>query len=93
MALSCMENNLRLSDNMVLSLDFGGTKLAAAVVDLATEKIVSPVIRQLTPVSEGAEGTLRAMIECGKQALASFSRPQSVKAVGISFGEIGRAHV
>jgi len=43
-----MENNLRLSDNMVLSLDFGGTKLAAAVVDLATEKIVSPVIRQLT---------------------------------------------
>lgn len=86
MALSCMENNLRLSDNMVLSLDFGGTKLAAAVVDLATEKIVSPVIRQLTPVSEGAEGTLRAMIECGKQALASFSQPQSVKAVGISFG-------
>lgn len=81
-----MENSLSLSDNLVLSMDFGGTKLAAAVVDLTTEKIVSPVIRQLTPVSEGAKGTLRAMIECGKQAIASFSQPQSVKAVGISFG-------
>jgi glucokinase len=73
-------------ENCVLSLDFGGTKLAAAVVDLEKGKIVSPVIRQHTPVSEGASGTLKAMIECGKKALAAFDHPQSVKAVGISFG-------
>ena len=70
----------------VLALDFGGTKLAAAVVDLGLEKIVSPVIRRPTPVAEGASGTLEAMIACGKQALAAFGQPGLVKAVGISFG-------
>ena len=73
-------------DGAVLSLDFGGTKLAAAVVDVGKGKIVSPVIRRQTPVSEGAGGTLQSMIECGKQALASIDQPQLVKAVGISFG-------
>ncbi len=73
-------------DGLVLALDFGGTKLAAAVVDLGTEKIVSPVIRQPTPIAEGASGTLQAMIACGRQALAGFDRPGSIKAVGISFG-------
>lgn len=76
----------RHMNDIVLALDFGGTKLAAAVVDLAKEKIVSPVIRQRTPVSEGAGGTLKAMIECGTQAIAAFGEPQLVKAVGISFG-------
>lgn len=74
------------TDELVLALDFGGTKLAAAVVDLGQEKIVSSVIRQPTPVSEGASGTLKAMIACGKQALAGFDQSRLVKAVGISFG-------
>lgn len=73
-------------DKLVLALDFGGTKLAAAVVDLGIERIVGPVIRQLTPVAEGASGTLKAMIACGTQALAAFDQPKSVRAVGISFG-------
>ena len=73
-------------DNLVLSLDFGGTKLAAAVVDLGMEKIVSPVIRQPTPVSEGAKGTLEAMVACGVKALTACDQPQLVKSVGISFG-------
>lgn len=70
----------------VLALDFGGTKLAAAVVDVGKGKIISPVIRRQTPVSEGASGTLASMIECGKQALASVDQSQSVTAAGISFG-------
>lgn len=74
------------NDALVLALDFGGTKLAAAVVDLGKEKIVSPVIRQQTPVSEAASGTLKAMIACGTKALLAFDQPRSVKAVGISFG-------
>jgi len=73
-------------DDVVLALDFGGTKLAAAVVDLGKGKIVSPVIRQQTPVSEGASGTLKSMIECGTKALDAFDQRQSVKAVGVSFG-------
>jgi len=77
---------VKCMDDLVLALDFGGTKLAAAVVDLGTEKIVSPVIRQPTPVADGADGTLKAMIDCGKQALAALGQPQTVKAVGISFG-------
>ncbi len=74
------------TDDLVLALDFGGTKLAAAIVDLGQEKIVSPVVRQQTPVSEGASGTLKAMIACGQQALAAFEQPERIKAVGISFG-------
>ena len=70
----------------VLALDFGGTKLASAIVDLGAGKIVSPIIRQRTPVSEGAGGTLKSMIECGRQALAGFVNSNSVEAVGISFG-------
>ena len=72
--------------DLVLALDFGGTKLAAAVIDLGTEKIIGPVIQQPTPVTEGAGGTLQAMIHCGEQALAVLGQPQLVKAVGISFG-------
>jgi len=80
------EQSAKHVDDTVLALDFGGTKLAAAVVDLEKGKIVGPVIRQRTPVSEGAGGTLSAMIECGRQALAAFDQPRPVKAVGISFG-------
>ena len=74
------------ANELVLALDFGGTKLAAAIVDLRQGKIVSPIIRQQTPVSEGASGSLKAMIACGEQALIAFAQPELVKAVGISFG-------
>jgi glucokinase len=73
-------------DGLALALDFGGTKLAAAVIDLGREKIITPIIRQQTPVSEGAGGTLQAMIACGRQALAALDGTQPVKAAGISFG-------
>lgn len=85
-----MENSLgtpeTIENNLILSLDFGGTKLAAAVVDLNSEKIVSPVIRRETPVAKGASGTLKAMIECGMQALSTFDQSDHVSSVGISFG-------
>ncbi|MEI7844844.1 MAG: ROK family protein [Chloroflexota bacterium] len=73
-------------EDLVLALDFGGTKLAAAVVDLGMEKIVGPVIRQQTPVIEGASGTLDAMIDCGRKAIKAFNSQTPIKAVGISFG-------
>lgn len=75
-----------MNEKLVLALDFGGTKLAAAVVDLAQEKIVGPIIRQPTPVAEGAHGTLKAMLACGRQALAACDQSPAIQAVGISFG-------
>lgn len=85
MGISTDRSSSRMDDT-VLALDFGGTKLAAAVVDVGMGKIISPVIRRQTPVSEGASGTLKSMIECGNQAIASVDQSRSVKAVGISFG-------
>lgn len=73
-------------EDLVLALDFGGTKLAAAVVDLGMEKIVGPVIRRQTPVIEGASGTLDVMIDCGRTAIKAFHSQTLIKAVGISFG-------
>jgi glucokinase len=81
-----MEASLQQTNQMLLALDFGGTKLAAAVVDLTTEKFVSPIIREKTPTAQGAHGSLKTMIECGKQAIATLDRPEMVNAVGISFG-------
>jgi glucokinase len=77
---------VRVNRNLALGLDFGGTKLAAAVVDLSSGKLASPVIRRRTPVSEGAAGTLREMIVCGKEAVSSSCRAAEVARVGISFG-------
>ena len=74
------------ADGLVLALDFGGTKLAATVVDLGQEKIAGPVIRQQTPVAQGASGTLQAMLACGRQALEASGQARLVRAVGISFG-------
>ena len=72
--------------DLVLALDFGGTKLAAAVVDLSAEEIMGAIIKKTTPVAEGAKGTLAAMIDCGQQALAECGFAAQVQAVGVSFG-------
>lgn len=79
-------NSKQTTHHFVLALDFGGTKLAAAVVDLESEKIIGKVIRRPTPVSDGAQGSLDAMIECGRQAMGSVDGAVKVSAAGISFG-------
>jgi glucokinase len=79
-----MENNS--SQQLILALDFGGTKLAAAVIDLTSEAIVSPVMNRPTPVVDGASRVLAAMITCGQEAIQSLAAAQKVSAVGISFG-------
>ncbi|MEA4907157.1 MAG: ROK family protein [Anaerolineaceae bacterium] len=69
-----------------MALDFGGTKLAAAVVELESGQMASPVIRLATPAEQGAQSSLQAMIAAGNEALAGINDPSQVKAVGISFG-------
>lgn len=68
----------------VLALDFGGTKLASAVIDPRTGKIRS-LVRRETPGSQGAQASIALMFEIGAQALkeAGLTRPDRV---GISFG-------
>jgi len=66
----------------VLAVDFGGTKLAAAVVDVARGELVVPA-RCPTPAG-GAEASLAALIALAQAALRQSPGP--VTAIGISFG-------
>jgi glucokinase len=73
------------SHEYVLTLDFGGTKLAAAVVETKTGKTTA-LTRKSTPVRQGAEATLNAMIEIGWEALEGCGIKDQITRVGISFG-------
>ena len=70
----------------VLALDFGGTKLSAAVVDAVSGAFFSRVQRP-TPAFQGAPASLEVIIAAGEDALegaAAFApHPQ---AIGVSFG-------
>jgi glucokinase len=69
----------------VLALDFGGTKLAAAVVDTKAGKTAA-LIRKSTPVEQGAEATIREMVAAGWEALEQSGVKDCVTRAGISFG-------
>jgi glucokinase len=70
----------------VLAFDFGGTKLAAAVVDSLSGEIYAQ-IRRPTPARHGAAASLEAMYQAGREALASAPLPQQeISRIGISFG-------
>jgi glucokinase len=75
-----------LKHEPVLAFDFGGTKLAAAVVDCLSGKIYAQVQRP-TPAHQGAIASLEAMLQAGKEALVKTPAPQrKISSVGISFG-------
>jgi glucokinase len=68
----------------VLALDFGGTKLAAAVVDTASGTILAYQC-QTTPPRQGAPASIESMFNLGNQALAEAGMQRPAR-VGISFG-------
>ena len=72
------------SENKVLALDFGGTKLAAAVVDLANGRFCAEV-RRPAPTPASASESIRAMFAMGREALNECGLETPAK-VGISFG-------
>ena len=75
-----------LKHNPVLVFDFGGTKLATAVVDSLSGEIYAQV-RRPTPAREGAAASLEAIYQAGREALANTPAPQrQVSGIGISFG-------
>lgn len=72
---------LPLSNNLVLSLDFGGTKLAAGLVDLEHGKLLAA---RRIPTPPDAARSLAAMLELALGLLAG-EHGQAVGA-GVSFG-------
>lgn len=71
---------------LVLALDFGGSKLAAALVEVGSGEIHN-CRRYATPALLGAEASLKAMIQAGWNALnKSDISAKSLLGIGISFG-------
>ncbi|MGQ9549454.1 MAG: ROK family protein [Roseiflexus sp.] len=68
---------------LVLGLDFGGTKLAAGLVDLQQGSVLARR-SMTTPVSGGASAGLQAMLAMARVLIAAAPAP--VQRVGISFG-------
>ncbi len=69
--------------NYVLALDFGGTKLAAGIVDLHTGRIV--VQKRFATDHTSAQKNLEQMIQAGKELLGEPTS-ETILGVGISFG-------
>ena len=67
---------------LILGLDFGGTKLAAGLVDADSGTVVASV-RAATPAG-GAQAGLAHMLALGTQLVTQAAAP--VTAVGVSFG-------
>lgn len=68
---------------LILGLDFGGTKLAAGIVDL-TQGVVVARREIATPVAGAAPASLNAMLELAHALRRAAQGP--VTAAGISFG-------
>ena len=66
----------------ILGLDFGGTKLAAGIVDSDSGAVLASM-RAPTPAG-GAEAGMERMIELGQMLCAKH--PEPISAVGVSFG-------
>lgn len=71
---------------VVIGLDFGGTKLAAGLVDPSSGQVVASA-RCPTPVSGGAEAALAAMLDLARSLTHPRNQqPFAPAAVGVSFG-------
>jgi glucokinase len=79
--------------NHALALDFGGTKLAAGIVDLRTGQVIAQ--RRIPTYSGSAQQNLDSMIEIGNELLA-YVDLRTMLGIGISFGgplELDRHHI
>jgi len=65
----------------VLVFDFGGTKLAAAVIDVRNGNILQEV-RCATPAAQGAPACVEAALKLGDE----LNQGQAFRGVGISYG-------
>ena len=77
---------MRIASGLCLALDFGGTKLAAGLVNWRTGEVLRQA-RCATVGSRGARGQIADMLGLveGELGLAGAGRP-AIDAVGVSFG-------
>ncbi len=69
-----------------LALDFGGTKLAAAIVRLADGELIA-YRKTATPAAAGAEASLQRMVKIAEESLRESMLPMArLRGAGISFG-------
>lgn len=70
----------------ILAFDFGGTKLAAAIVDTSQGTVLSRVDRE-TPARQGAKASLDVICSAGEEVLENVGINHSaIQGIGISFG-------
>lgn len=67
---------------LILGLDFGGTKLAAGLVDSEGGAVLARAVRP-TPVSGGAPASLALMLEMARELVPAST---AIAGVGVSFG-------
>jgi len=75
----------KIKGKFVLSFDFGGTKLAAAVINRQTGELLS-YYKTATPTEEGAEASIQKITVAGKKVLQEFGVESFISQIGISFG-------
>lgn len=71
-----------------LGIDFGGTKLLAAVVDLATGKVVATA-KKKTSATDGPDELMARVVEVGEGALKS-AKLKAKEIVGVGVGVAGQ---
>ncbi|MCD4751934.1 MAG: ROK family protein [Anaerolineaceae bacterium] len=69
------------ASDLALVFDFGGTKLAAAIIEVKTGSIIKEE-RTTTPATQGAEACVQSMLKLGD----SLNDGQQFRGIGISFG-------
>ncbi|MDI7275191.1 MAG: ROK family protein [Anaerolineae bacterium] len=70
---------------LCLALDFGGTKLAAGIVDWRSGRVVREA-RQRTGEASGAEGQIADMLALVDGLLGAMPEGETLTGVGVSFG-------
>jgi glucokinase len=86
--LSKQVNQMPRQPHFALAFDFGGTKLAAGLVDITSGEILN-LVRQPAPSEQGAEVCLQSMVDAGSKILEISNVLRSdILGIGISFGGI-----
>lgn len=78
-----------MADQYALGLDFGGTKVLAAVVDVKTGKVVASA-KKRTKATDGPDELVERLIVSSEAALKAANLPKKQGVVGIGVGIAGQ---
>jgi glucokinase len=78
-----------MAERLALGVDFGGTKVLAAVVDLATGSVVGSA-KKRTRAADGPDQLMDRLLDVSEAALKDAGRPKKGGVVGIGVGIAGQ---